>query len=140
MPKYHVNVTAYANHVLSEPVEAESASEAIEKAWDEAYIPGLCHQCAKVEISDVADVHVWNVDDADDSAEDGENFPSPKKITYLHDGDTENIAVFIDGNPIVDCKAYETDHWVSAIVNALGGEYEEVEDGERLWAFLQKEG
>lgn len=48
------------------------------------------------------------------------------KVRVEHDGETENIAVVI-GNERITCKDYETDYWVKKIVEALGGEYEEVE-------------
>lgn len=57
-------------------------------------------------------------------------------VAIVRDGVNEDVAVVINGRKVVDCKNYETDHWVSAIVEALGGTYEEVVDVERLEGLL----
>lgn len=63
----------------------------------------------------------------------------PPAVTIVRDGVNEDVAVVINDRKVVDCKNYETDHWVSAIVEALGGTYEEVVDVERLEGLLGAE-
>jgi len=54
---------------------------------------------------------------------------SKKEVVMFGDESTEKIRIEVDGKEIADCNAYETDYWVSAIVQALGGTYkEEVEE------------
>lgn len=44
MPKFHVHMQAYASTTIT--VEAEDYNEAIEKAYNEGTLAGLCAQCA----------------------------------------------------------------------------------------------
>jgi hypothetical protein len=60
-----------------------------------------------------------------------------RQIELIYDDDSEEVVLVVDGTPIEQCKQYETDVWVAAAVEALGGEYSQREDGEAVWSFIE---
>lgn len=69
MPKYSCSGVVAADTYIGE-VEAANAQEAIDKAWEIADTPSICHQCAgKLNVGDIYKIAVENIDDMKDHLE-----------------------------------------------------------------------